>query len=258
MRVHPGLLLLASSTLASTASAQQPQTPPPQIWRVIETQIAPAQLRAYRQGTEGLVKVAEAAKAPSSRRWYTYTTENRQLTARPVVRDSLLVNANAAIREAQPDMFAKWMAGLAPATVTQATQLRNEIWIEVPDWSYTAPNAPNPGTGISVAEVRIAPGQNAAFDSVRKDLAAFRKKVGYPYNVLALRVAIGEPRIVFVTFYDTREAFYGANSMAKVVEKANAQAEWDALVARLVAPIAGEWRTSLWNYSTTMSYVPKM
>lgn len=258
MRLRSGTLLLVIATLAAPVAAQQAAAPPPQAWRVVESQVAPGQMTAYREGLAGLVKVAEAAKTPYGQRWVTYTSENRQITARPVERNDLLFNAGMALRAAQTEMYDKWLAAMPSQSATQLTQLRNEIWMEVPDWSYTAPNAPNPGTGMVMAEVHIAPGQAAAFDSARKELVAFRKKIGYPYNVLALRVVLGEPRIMFVTFIDSREAFYGANAMTALVEKANAQAEWQALGAKLVAPMAGEWRTSLWNYSTTLSYVPKM
>lgn len=258
MRLHSGMLLLVTTALMTPVAAQQAAAPPPQAWRVVETQVAPGQMTAYRQALAGLVKVAEAAKTPNNQRWHTYTSENRQITARPVERNDLLANAAMALRAAQTEMYDKWLAAMPSMSATQLTTLRNEIWIEVPDWSYSAPNAPDPGTGMAMAEVHIAPGGAAAFDSVRKDLVAFRKKIGYPYNVLALRVVLGEPRIMFVTFYDSREAFYGANAMATLVQKANAQAEWDALAARLVAPMAGEWRTSLWNYSPTLSYVPQM
>jgi hypothetical protein len=252
----PCLLVLATTVIASPAWTQQQQPPPPQAWRVVETQVAPSQIGAYRRNLTGLVEVAKAAKAPAAQRWFTYTTENRHLQARPVERNAILANLNAPIREAQPQSFQKWLDSLTPASTTQLVTLRNEIWVEAPDWSYVAPNAPAVPGGTSVAEVHIAPGRGAAFDSVRKDFVAFRKKIGYPYSVLALRVVIGEPRVVFVTFFDTREAFFGPNSLGTLVQKANAQAEWDAMIPRLVGPMAGEWKTSLWNYARNLSYDP--
>ena len=81
-----------------------------------------------------------------------------------------------------------------------------------------------------MTEFRAIPGQGAAMDSSRKAFVEFRKKIGYPYSVLALRVAIGEPRFLFVTLYDSREAFFGTNALMQVVQRANAEAEWQALI----------------------------
>ena len=252
----PCLLVLATTVVISPAWTQQQQAPPPQAWRVVETQVAPAQIGAYRRNITGLVKIAEAAKAPASQAWFAYTTENRQIIARRVERNAILANPTAPLREAQPEAYQKWIESLIPATTIQLVTLRNEIWVEAPEWSYVAPNAPATPGGTSVAEVHLAPGQGAAFDSVRKDFVALRKRIGYPYSVLAFRVVLGEPRVVFVTFYDTREAFFGTNAMGRLIQQANAQADWDAMIPRLVRPMAGEWKTSLWNYATDLSYNP--
>jgi hypothetical protein len=248
----PSLVMLATAVAVSPTQAQQQA--PPQAWRVVVTQVLPSQIGAYRQNTTGLVKVAQAAK--SARPWFTYTTQNRFLVARPVRRDSIMANPNAAIRQAQPDLFQKWMESTTPASVTEAEQLQNEVWVEIPDWTYTAPNAPSTVGGISITEFRGIPGQGAAMDSSRKAFVEFRKKIGYPYTVLALRVAIGEPRFLFVTLYDSREAFFGTNAMNQVVQRANAEAEWQALIPRLIGPMAAEWNSSLWDYAAALSYSP--
>lgn len=248
----PSLIMLATAVAVTPTEAQQQA--PPQAWRVVVTQVLPSQIPAYRENITGLVKVAQAAK--SARPWFTYATQNRFLMARPVHRDSIMVNPNAEIRRAQPDMFQQWMQSTTPSSVTHSEQLQNEVWVEVPDWTYTAPNAPSTVGGVSVTDVRVVPGQGAAMDSSRKAFVEFRKKIGYPYTVLALRVAIGEPRFVFVTLYDTREAFFGTNAMMQVVQRANAQAEWQALIPRLTRTMAMEWNSSLWDYVTSLSYTP--
>jgi hypothetical protein len=127
--------------------------------------------------------------------------------------------------------------------------------VAAPDWSYEPANAPTP-TGISSSTVQIPPGMGATFDTARREFVKFRQKVGYPYPVRAYRVVIGEPRIVFVTSFDSREAFFGKNTFAAFVEKAGAQAEWQALVARLGGTMGMEWDTKLWTYNPTLSYTP--
>ena len=104
---------------------------------------------------------------------------------------------------------------------------------------------------------RLLSGKVAAFDTARRDFVKFRQKVGYPYPVRAYRVVIGEPRIVFVTSFDSREAFFGSHRFAAFVEKAGAQAEWHALQARLGGTMGLEWEVKLWNFNEAASYLPQ-
>jgi len=155
------------------------------------------------------------------------------------------------VQNARPGDVQKWIASQPPSE-----QLRNEIWVAVPDWSY-APATPPAVTGLSVASVKIPPGKAAAFDTVRKDFVRFRQKIAYPYPVRAFRVVLGEPRIVFVTSFDSRSAFFGANALMAIVEKAGAQSDWQALQARLSGTMSAEWDVKLWNYNEAVSYIPQ-
>jgi hypothetical protein len=245
-RLPPLLALLVTPVVA--ASAQN--TPPPQAHRVVEWRTAPTESGAWRAGMAELVKMAQASKSPVP--FFVFSSENRTVVARPVARDAILANPNQHIMDAQPDAFRTWIAG-RPQT---QQQVRNEIWVEAPDWTYLPANLPAT-TGISASHVQIAPGKGAAFDTARRDFVKFRQKVGYPYPVRAYRVVIGEPRIVFVTSFDSREAFFGTHRFAAYVEKAGAQAEWDALAARLGGTMGMEWDVRLWNFNAAASYTPQ-
>jgi len=105
--------------------------------------------------------------------------------------------------------------------------------------------------------VRVAAGKGAAFDTVRRDFVKFRQKIGYPYPVRAYRVVIGEVRNVYVTHFDSREKFFGANALMTLAEKANAVPEWQALAARLTGSMGMDWSSTLWNYNAGISYVPQ-
>jgi hypothetical protein len=163
----------------------------------------------------------------------------------------LLSNPNAAVQAANPDAYRAWQATLGGGS----RMVRSEIWVEIPDHTYE-PASPPKATGVSSASVTVAPGKAAAFDSARRDFVKFRQKVGYPYRVAAYRVVIGVPRMVYVTFYDSREKFFGPNTLTALAEKANASEEWRALGARLTAAMGMEWNTTLWSYNAGMSYVP--
>lgn len=246
MRRLPTLIALFVIPFVSAAAQD---APPPPTWRVVEWRSGPTEAGAWRAGMADLVKMAQETKAPVG--FLTYSSENRTVIARRVARDAVLANPSQHIMDARPDAFQKWIAGRPPAE-----QLRNEIWVEVPEWTYVPANAPTT-TGISVASVQIVPGKAAAFDTARRDFVKFRQKVGYPYTVRAFRVVLGEPRIVFVTAFDTREAFFGANRFQGLVEKAGAQAEWQALIPRLGAGMGLEWNVNLWDYAPASSYTPQ-
>jgi hypothetical protein len=230
------------------ASAAQDAAQPP-VYRVVEWRTAPGDAGAFRAGMVDLVKLSQETKSPNG--FSVYTAENLTVVARPVQRDAILANTTRHIMDARPDAWQKWVAGRP-----RSEQVRNEIWIAAPEWGYEPANPPTM-TGVSASSVRIPPGMGATFDTVRRDFVKFRQKVGYPYPVRAYRVVIGEPRIVFVTHFDSREAFFGKNALGALVEKAGAQAEWQALAARLGATMGMAWETKLWNYNAAASYTPQ-
>ena len=252
MRLRSGFVVLGGlALLAPEISAQQ--APAPRYYRVTEWESPPGEMGAFRTSRfGGLSKMAKDAKAPASAGFRVYTAENRTIIARQVDPKDLFSNANAAIQAAAPDAFRQWQAGLVGGG---STVVRSEIWVEVPEHSYDPANAPE-YTGISSSDVRVAAGKGAAADSARRDFVKFRQKIGYPYRVAAFRVAIGEARMVYVTFYDSREKFFGPNALATLAEKANATAEWQALGARLVGTMGMEWNSKLWGYNAGISYVP--
>jgi hypothetical protein len=249
MRFRSGLVVLASlAVLSAETGAQQAS---PRYYRVVEWESPPGEMGAFRTSRfGGLSKLYSDAKATTG--FVIYTTENRTAIARQVDPKDLFSNPNAAIQAANPDAYRAWQAGLSGNSVVT----RNEIWVEIPAHTYEPANAPQ-ATGVSSASVRVAAGKGAAFDSARRDFVKFRQKIGYPYPVRAYRVVIGEVRNVYVTHFDSREKFFGPNTLATLVEKAGAGAEWQALGARLVGSMGMDWSSTLWNFGANLSYVPQ-
>lgn len=243
-RVPVLFALCVAPFVASTAQ----NAPEPQVYRIVEWRTAPSDAGAFRAGLVDLVKLSQETKSPVP--FAVYTAENLTVVARPVQRDAILANSVRHIMDAKPDAWQKWVAARP-----RAEQVRNEIWIAAPEWSYEPANPPT-ATGVSSSSVKIPPGMGATFDTVRKDFVKFRQKVGYPYPVRAYRVVIGEPRIVFVTHFDSREAFFGKNTFNAFVEKAGAQTEWQALQARLGGTMGMEWDVKLWSHNAAASYAP--
>ncbi len=252
MRLRSGLVVLGSLAVLSAEAGAQQAAPAPRYYRVVEWESPPGEMGAFRTSRfGGLAKMAKDAKAPASVGFRIYTAENRTIIARQVDPKDLFSNPNAPLQAAAPDAYRQWQAGLGGGS----TVVRSEIWVEVPEHSYDPANAPD-YTGISVADVTVAAGKGAAADSARRDFVKFRQKIGYPYRVAAFRVVLGEVRTVYVTFFDSRDKFFGANQLATLVEKAGAGAEWQALAARLTGTMGMDWTSTLWNYNAGMSYVP--
>jgi hypothetical protein len=241
----PVLLALCATPFLSSA-AQNAAEPP--VYRIIEWRTAPADAATFRAGMVDLVKLSQETKSPNA--FSVYTAENLTVVARPVQRDAILANTVQHIQTARPDAWQKWVAARP-----RAEQVRNEIWVVAPEWSYE-PASPPTATGVSSSSVKIPSGMGATFDTVRRDFVKFRQKVGYPYPVRAYRVVVGEPRIVFVTHFDSRESFFGKNAFAALVAKAGAQAEWQALQARLSGSMGLEWDVKLWSHNAAASYMP--
>jgi hypothetical protein len=170
---------------------------------------------------------------------------------------AILVGLIASIVVAVPALAGVGWCRADPVVRLNGTDV--QIWVAIPEWTYepATPLPPAAVTAIAVSTVQIASGATAAFDAARKDFVKLRQKVGYPYRVAAFRVVLGEPRIVFVTPFDSRAAFYGANAFMALVEKAGAQSEWQALQTRLSANMGTEWDSKVWNYNAAVSYLPQ-
>jgi hypothetical protein len=251
MRTLTLITALGGIALVHSAHAQPATTPV--YWRIVEWQTPPGEMGAFRTSRfGGLVKIAQAAKAPASQGWQIWTAENRTAVVRPVDPKDPFANPVAPLRESQPELYRQWQAGLTAGS----SIVSNEIVQELPQYSYV-PASETQFTGASVAEVRILSGKGAAYDTARRDFVAFRKKIGYPYAVRAFRVIAGETRDIYVTYFDSREKFFGVNAQAGLVEKAGAGAEWQALAGRLTASMDRQWDTKLWSFNPALSYIPQ-
>lgn len=95
-----------------------------------------------------------------------------------------------------------------------------------------------------------------AFNEAIQALNTIRAEVGSPYSVQLYRVRLGQTRTVLVTFYDTQEAFHGANSMERLMAgKPAAQAAWQAALNKIMASTTSfTFRMS--SYAASQSYPP--
>lgn len=249
-------VLGGSALIATLAVAQEPAAPPPPVFQVTTLELTPATMAAFRNAR---AKVAEAAKAlnlPVEQfGWWDYNDGNRTMIVSPRNRDNVLQglgNARARIREANPEADKEITAMMEG---TQVRVLSQELIMAQPNRTYEPATQPEVG-GVSISDIRIAPGQGQAFNEALAAMNKVRADIKYPYPMRAFNVRFGESRTVLATFFDTREAYYGKNQMGRLLEgNAAAQAEWQAAVQKFVASTAS-LETRVVNYSARQSYAP--
>jgi hypothetical protein len=145
--------------------------------------------------------------------------------------------------------FANWF-NATPWSVT------SEVIERVPTLSY-APARIGEESVIRVTILHIGPGHMQEFEAFLREINAVRTQVGYPYRVEIFHTIVGEARrILAVTYYDSRETYHGANSMARLLAaNPQAQATWSTFGERTRALTLGNTYSEM-NIVRTMSYTP--
>jgi hypothetical protein len=134
--------------------------------------------------------------------------------------------------------------------------LQSEVLERVPSLSYR-PAQLGEENGIRISRTMVIAGAGQDYEAVLRDANAIRARVNYPYRVDVYRTVVGEARrYLAVTFYDSREAFNGANSLGRLLSaNPEAQAAWTPLIDRNRAAVASN-RYEDMNAAPGMTYVP--
>ena len=247
-RITAGLALLALPVLAQDA-------PPPPIYQVTTLELAPATMGAFRSGMARQAAAAKELNLPAAEAgWWTYSEGNRLIIVAPRTRDAVLgrpaMGTRARIRAANPGLDSAIDKAYGGA---QSRLVSQELIVEAPNLSYTAATQVEVGA-IQVADIIIAPGQGQAFNEAVQAMNKVRTDIGYPYTVLAFRVRFGETRTQLVTLFDSREAFFGKNSIDRLLAgKPEAQAAWQVAIGKIVAAVES-YEFTLSDYSANLSY----
>jgi hypothetical protein len=134
--------------------------------------------------------------------------------------------------------------------------MTSEVIERVPALSY-APARAGEETVVRVSTTVVAPGRTQEYEAFIRDVNAVRTQVGYPYRVEIFRPIVGEARrYIAVTFYDSREAYHGANAMTRLLAaNPQAQATWNGFGERNRA-LALRNTYSDMNIVRSMTYAP--
>ncbi len=254
MHFRSSLAALAGTVLFATAAVAQ-DAPPPPIFQVTTLELAPATMTKWLGGLRAQAAAAKTVGLPPAEfGWWTYTEGNRVIIVIPRERDAVIAGrpTMARIREANAKLADEIAAAFEGATVRLVSQ---ELTVHAPNLSYTPATQYEPGAA-EILDAWIAPGQGQAFNEAIREFNEVRTKMGYPYSVELYRVRLGETRTRLVTFIDSRENFYGKNSVGRLMAgKADVQAAWQAAIAK-VLPTVTRWESTSVDYTADLSYPP--
>jgi hypothetical protein len=138
-----------------------------------------------------------------------------------------------------------------------AMSTSSEILEYVPELSYR-PAQVGTESVVRVSHVMLNPDRGADYDALITDANAVRAAVGYPYRVDIYRTVVGQGRrYVVVSYYDTREAFVGANAIGRLLQSnADAQARWNTFGERNAAAVHSSSYRDM-NIAAPLSYRPQ-
>ena len=253
MRTRSALGVLAAAALVPMALPAQDT--PNAVYQVVTLEHTPSTMVQWRNTQAKLAEVMKATGLPAAEvGWWTYVKDNRTIIVRPRTRDALFPGPGGMGRLRQADSAKAAEVGRG----FEGTQLRlvsNEVVEHAPNLSYTPATEMTTG-GVSVYGITIAPGQGGAFNRAIRAMNEVRTAVGYPYSVQLFRVRMGATRTEVVTFVDSFEAYYGKNSMERLLEgKPALQQQWQEAINGILTAVSG-WTSWTAGYAVNMSYPP--
>jgi hypothetical protein len=254
--LSPLLLLLL---LPVAVRAQEEDYQRGKLMYVQTVKVTPAHAAAYEAAVGKIVKAAEMAKLGPGYKWafmndmFTYT---------------LVYPFSDFAYWDDPEQWMRQFKGTeGEATLQEAFQefgkldtrvVMSEVVEHVEDWSYQPEKTREDATMAHFTEFWLKSGKEEQFTEVTKEIMGFFKKLGYGYEVSGHRVHFGDTdRRVFVTWYDDRGSFYGANSLDALIEKKGMGEKWGELMSRMSELIVdGDHSDS--ELKQAMTYWPEM
>jgi hypothetical protein len=260
-RKHPGIARIISSVLTAaaivpafatgTAQAQQAR----ELYAVNHYDIAIGQAPAFVTQVEALAAAAQRVGA-TGLSWHGYRDGGRISLVFPLVSMATLDDTDRFPRAFRGTAHESAWTEFVTAFQGLPWSMTSEVIERVPTLSY-APARAGEESVVRISSTLVAPGRAQEYEAFIREVNAVRAQVGYPYRVEIFRPVVGEARrYIAVTFYDSREAYHGANSMGRLVAPdPQAQAVWNGFGERNRALGLRNTYSDM-NIVRTMSYAP--
>lgn len=222
LRRFTAVVLLLAVVLPPALSAQEP-SPGGQKLMVQTSRVLPTDAARYEALTEELAGIAMEIELDPGYGWWFWND----------VFDYQLVYPfeNMAYWD-DPDQWARqFMGTIADERISELFQefstitseiTASEVLETVPNWSYLLDVAGSSEqfAFVEVTDIWLNPGTAMDWEALAKDWVEFLAAAEYPYPVLGYRCMFGcGSNAMLVTLYDNREAYYGVNSLERLVEE---------------------------------------
>ena len=213
--------LLLAVVLPQTLAAQEP-SPGGQKLAVTTMRVLPADAARYEALTEQLANAAREINLDPGYGWFFWND----------VFDYMLVYPfeNMAYWD-DPDQWARQFQGTSAETrvnelfeefgTITSEVTASEVLETVPNWSHL----PDVATSseqfafIEVTDIWLKSGTEMEWEALVKDWVDLLAEAEYPYPTIGYRCFFGcGSDALLVTLYDSREAFYGVNSLERLIE----------------------------------------
>jgi hypothetical protein len=235
-------LLLA--TVLPHALAAQEASPGGQKVNVTDYRLLPSDASRFEAVTEELVNAARGINLDPKYGWFYWNDAFDYTLVYPF--------ENMAYWD-DPDQWFRQYQGTAAETKVQelfeefATiqweVTENAILETVPNWSYLLEDAvSNEQSAFVMANnIWIKNGSEMEWDALAQDYVALLAEIEYPYPTIGYRVLFGGGAAIrYVTLYDSKVAYYGTNSMDRLVEAKGLTETWNDILERYAMMAAKE------------------
>jgi hypothetical protein len=216
-------------------AAAQESAQPRVLFEILTWKVEPADAPAFEAAVRKIVAAATEAKLSRSYGWFFYNELYDYTLVYPVKNMAYFDDPQQWERQFQGTPGEKMLGEAFQAFGDLRYRIvEHEVLEEVADWSYAPASPPAQAPWAHVDNFWVKPGKEQQFDALTKEFVQFVKENGYAYAVDGHRVHFGDQqKTVFVTFFDSKDAFYGRNGLDALVTRKKVQEKWADMIRRL-------------------------
>lgn len=255
-RLILGVLLTAALAAAPGALAQEEDSE----GRVVQVQtwnVEPSDAARFEAAIEKVVEAAGQAGLTRDYGWSFYNELFTYTLVYPVENMAYFDDPDQWMRQFQGTPGEETLnAAFAEFDYVSSKVVANEIAEHLTEWTYEPAGSDGDYGYAHVDEFWVKSGMDDEFGELVKEFMAFFKEIGYTYPIYGHRVRFGDSgRRVFVTVFDSKEAFYGSRSLDNLIEMKGAGEQWGGLLERFAKVITAAKHSDT-EYQPHLSYWP--
>jgi len=241
-RFFAAALLLAASL--PHAVAAQEASPGGQKMNVTEYRLLPADAARFEAVAGELVNAAREINLDAGYGWFYWNDAFDYTLVYPFENMAYWDDPDQWIRQYQGTSAETNVQELFEEFATIQLEVTENVILEtVPNWSYLLEEAVSSEQSAFVLanNIWLENGSEMKWDALAQDYVALLAEIEYPYPTIGYRVLFGGGAAIrYVTLYDSKVAYYGTNSMDRLVEAKGRMATWEDILERYTLMAAKE------------------